>query len=66
MGRDELEVFINESIRVSEAKGYYPTRFKQMRERWGTVETIKRLIISGDIQSGFQKMKDLHLLEWSI
>lgn len=63
---DDLDRFIDESIRQSVAKGYRPATFIQMRQRWGTKEAIKRLAVSGEIQSGFVRLKDLELLEWSI
>lgn len=66
MNVDELEAFIDEGIRRSEAKRYYPHEFKRMRKRWGTTEAIRRLVISGEMQSGFRRMKDLDLLEWSL
>jgi hypothetical protein len=62
----ELDCFIDESIRLSRAKGYYPTTFEGMRERWGTNEAIRRLVISGDIQSGFRRMVKEGLLAWSL
>ncbi len=64
--RDELDVFIDETIRRAVAKGYHPTVFVGMRERWGTKDAIKRLVASGEIQSGFRRLKDLNMLEWSI
>ena len=60
-----LEAFIDESIRVSVANGYTPTIFQRMR-RGGTVEAIERLVKSGDIQSGFKRLKQLGLLQWTI
>lgn len=62
----DLETFIEESIERSKAKGYFPRTFIQMRERWGTKRAIERLVISGDIQSGFRRLKELDLLDWSI
>ena len=63
---DELERFIDESVKRSIAKGYSPTAFVGMRQRHGTKEAIKRLVVSGDIQSGFRRMKQLGILDWSI
>lgn len=63
---EELDAFIDESILRSQARGYYPTAFVQMRKRWGTHETIKRLVVNGEIQSGFRRLKELDLLDWSI
>lgn len=63
---DELEMFIDESLRLSAAKHYHPTAFIRMRDQWGTREAMKRLVVSGEIQSGFRRLEDLNLLEWSI
>jgi hypothetical protein len=62
----DLEAFVDESIRRSKAKGYYPSEFVRMRARWKTKKAIRRLVISGDIQSGFRRMKDLGLLDWAL
>jgi len=62
----DLEKFIDESIRISKRHDYHPTNFIRMRERHGTLEAITRLVCSGDIQSGFKKMQQLGLLEWTI
>ena len=62
----ELDKFISESIERSVARGYHPTIFIQMRERWGTKEAIKRLVVSGDLQGGFLKLKEMDMLDWTI
>ena len=63
---DELESLINELVRLAAAKHYTPTTFLRMRTRWGTKEAIKRLVISGDIQSGFTRLATLGLVDYSI
>lgn len=65
-GSTGLEAFIDKSIRVSREHGYSPTIFMDMRGRHGTVGAIDRLVRSGDIQSGFKRLKELGLLEWTI
>lgn len=37
-----------------------------MRARYGTIEAIKRLVVSGEIQSGFKRLKALNRLQWSL
>jgi hypothetical protein len=37
-----------------------------MRRQYGTIEAIERLVQSGDIQSGFKKLRKLGLLDWTI
>jgi hypothetical protein len=63
---EALEQFIDESIWRSRERGYHPTGFIDMRERRGTKGAIERLVISGDIQSGFKRLKELKMLEWTI
>ena len=65
-GSSELEAFIDKSIGVSREHGYNPTIFMDMRRRYGTVGAIDRLVRSGEIQSGFKRLKELGLLEWTI
>ena len=58
-----LEAFIDETIRLSRQHGYHPTAFIGMRHRQKTLEAISRLVVSGEIQSGFRRLKDLGLLD---
>ena len=51
---------------MSAQKAYYPTTFIGMRKRYGTAEAISRLVVSGDVQSGFTKLKKLGLLDYTI
>ena len=62
----ELDTFLNEALRQCVVAGYHPTVFRQMRDRHGTIEAIERLVRSGEIQTGFEKLKALGKLEWSI
>ncbi|UWU68201.1 hypothetical protein [Bradyrhizobium sp. NC92] len=62
----DLDAWIDESIRISAKHDYHPTAFVGMRARHGTVEAIKRLVSQGDIQSGFRRLKELGLKEWTI
>ncbi|MGJ5205035.1 hypothetical protein [Bradyrhizobium sp. HKCCYLR20261] len=62
----DLEAWIDESIRISTEHNYHPKVFVAMRSRHGTIEAIKRLVSQGDIQSGFRKLKELGLKEWTI
>ena len=61
-----LEAFIDELIRLSAKSGYHPTVFIGMRARHGTVPAISRLVTSGEIQSGFRRLQQLGLLDWTI
>jgi hypothetical protein len=66
MASSGLEAFIDESIRLSRQHGYNPTAFIVMRARLGTIDAIAQLMVSGEIQSGFKRLQQLGLLEWSI
>jgi hypothetical protein len=66
MALAELEAFIDETIAVSAQKAYYPTAFIGMRQRHGTVDAISRLVVSGDVQSGFSKLQRLGLIDYTI
>ena len=66
MASHELEAFIDESIRRGAERGYHPTVFIGMRHAHGTVDTISRLVRSGDIQSGFKRLNALGLVNWTI
>ena len=61
----DLEAFIDESIRLAGERGYRPTGFIQMRERYGTVEAITRLV-TGDVRPGLIRMIKLGLADWTI
>lgn len=64
--KDALETFIDESIRVSSKNGYHPTEFIRMRQRHGTKGAISRLVRSGEIQTGFNRLFKLGLIDWTI
>lgn len=68
MNVDDLETWVDESIRLSGTKGYFPTDFMRMRRANSgrSVEPIERLVQSGDIQSGFRRMKQIGLIDWSL
>jgi|SRR5579863_1264125 len=61
-----LEAFIDETIKLAKARGYSPTIFVGMRRQYGTIEAIERLVQSGDIQSGFKRLRQLGLLDWTL
>ena len=61
-----LEAFIDKSIKLAKERGYNPTIFIGMRRQYGTADAIERLVQSGDLQSGFRRLKQLDLLDWTI
>lgn len=61
-----LDEFIDESIRRSRAKGYHPSIFIDMRQKFGAIAATKRLVETSEPQSGFKRLKQLGLLDWSL
>ena len=68
MNVGEVEAWVDESIRQSKARGYHPGDFIRMRAADGgrSIQVIERLVQSGEVQSGFRRMKQIGLLEWSL
>ncbi|SRR5579883_1224212 len=66
MNVTDLDSFIDESIRISASAGYYPTVFIGMRARHTAAAAIEKLVLSGEIQSGFKRLNELGLLDWTI
>ena len=65
-GSVKLEKFIDELISRSIEEGYTPQTFIDMRYRHGTVEAIKRLVTSRNIQQGLKRLGELNLLDLSV
>ena len=61
-----LEAFIDKSIELAKERGYNPGIFIGMRRQYGTVDAIERLVQSGDLQSGFRRLNQVGLLDWTI
>jgi len=61
-----LERFVDEAIWKGSLKGYVPSKFITMREELGTVDAMSALVRSGDVASGFKKLRDLGMLELSM
>jgi hypothetical protein len=62
----DLDSFVDSALKQFSAHGYVPAFFMQMRTRLGTKEAIERLVVSGEMQSGIQRLKRLNLLDLSI
>ena len=61
-----LEAFIDKAIELAKEHGYHPTIFQGMRRQHGTLQAIEKLVQSGDVQSGFRRLRQLGLLDWTI
>jgi hypothetical protein len=59
-----FQAFVDETIRLAKEHGYNPTVFQSMRRQHGTIEAIEKLSV--EVQSGFNRLKQLGLLDWSI
>jgi hypothetical protein len=51
---------------LAKERRYNPTISIRMRRQYGTLDAIERLVQSGDIQSGFRRLNQLCLLDWTI
>ena len=64
---DPLEEWVDESIRMALKKRYNPSIFIRMRQDYGTVPAMERLMHSSQIQSGLRRLKKEGLAEeWSV
>ena len=63
---DPLEAFVDESLQLFATRGYHPHEFIRMREQYGTVDAVERLVRSGEIQSGFKRLQGLRMLDRSM
>ena len=61
-----LEAFIDELIKLGAQRGYHPTIFIEMRQRYGTLIAMKKLVENGDVQSGFRRLAELGLQDHSV
>jgi hypothetical protein len=64
-----FEAAVDESLKLSKAKGYVlPSDFMVMRAKEGgnSIPVVSRLVRSGEMQSGFKRLKALNLLDWSL
>ena len=57
---------VSSSLRLCQERGYHPTTFLQMQDRWGTKEAIERLVRGPYLQSGLRRLKQLNMLQWSV
>ena len=57
---DELaelfEAQLWQTVQDATALGYYPRIFERMLHEFGGLQTAQRLIVSGDIQYGFERL----------
>jgi hypothetical protein len=65
-GDDPLDAWIDEATRQCAERGYRGPIFERMRRKHGTVGAMERIVKTTDIQSGFVRLKELGILQWSI
>ena len=65
----QYEIATLKAVAVCKSLGYDPTAWITMTHRYGAAEAARRLLVSGDIQSGFQRLVDIGhpelTIEWS-
>jgi len=63
---DRFEAELHETVHEATAIGYHPTEFARMLREHGGVSTARRLIVSGVVQSGFERLAKLGRLDISM
>ena len=66
IGSERLNILADKSIAASHAAGYPPVLFIRMRYELGTLGAIKKLITSGTIESGLDRLLELGLSEYTL
>lgn len=63
-----LDEFVDNCVAVSIEHGYHPTRFLEMRQSgaYPLVGLIKHLVETSEPRSGFVRMKQLGLADWTL
>lgn len=61
-----LESYVDLGIQLAKERGYYPVRFVQLRKEYQTVEAMRRLVETGELQAGLLKCVELGLLPYSV
>lgn len=61
-----LDQFIDEMIEKARPFSYSPTTFMSMRDKYGTVSAIKRLVETSEPQSGFRRLREIGLSDWCL
>jgi len=62
----KLEAFLAEAHQRCIMAGWHPTIFDRMKNRYGTVPAITKLMESGTIQTGLDRCVELGLADWSL
>ncbi len=57
---------IREALRACHALGYHPTDFEKMVARYGPLPVAKKLVCSGAIEEGLERLKSLGRLDLSV
>ncbi|MCC5951907.1 MAG: hypothetical protein JJU45_07395 [Acidimicrobiia bacterium] len=52
----EFEAACRQAIAECAEFGYTPTAWIAMLDRWGAAEAARRLMVSGDVQYGFERL----------
>ena len=63
---DRFEAELLQTVQEAKAIGYSPTVFERMLNDYGGVSTAKKLIVSGDVQYGFDRLAKLGRLDISM
>lgn len=65
-GGSQFETTMRSYCDEARTLGYFPADFLGMLDRYGGVQLAKRLIASGDLQTGLKKLARMNRLDLSI
>lgn len=57
---------IMDAVRQCHDLGYNASRFEQMLRNYGVLNTVKRLVVTGDPQKGLARLKELNRLDLAV
>lgn len=65
---EKLNLFIKQLLKNAKEQDYYPSQLMIMiaRENGDQAKAISKLVKSTNIQTGFSRLKELGLLDWSV
>ena len=61
-----LDEFLDESIKRSVVNGYTPTTLISLRSKIKTAPAMSRIVEMGGLNSGFTRLLDLGLFDWTL
>ena len=64
--QEQFEARVRAAVQECHSLGYHPTRFEQMLDQADAVSLAKRMVVSGELQSGLKKLKEMNRIDLSV